>query len=87
MVQYNLTTKSCSFKHLNAYERGEIAALYREGKSISCIARQLDRAPSTISRQIKRGTVTQLKFDLFTYDEEILCCQDRVVFSRYTSEL
>ena len=26
MTNYNCTTKRCSFKHLNAYERGKIAA-------------------------------------------------------------
>ncbi|NLO83720.1 MAG: helix-turn-helix domain-containing protein [Clostridiales bacterium] len=44
-----------------------IDPLYKEGKSIRYIARQLDRAPSTISREIKRSTVTQLKSDLSTY--------------------
>ncbi len=67
MTNYNCTTKRCSFKHLNAYERGKIAALLKEGKSIRYIAKQLARAPSTISREIKRGTVTQLKSDLSTY--------------------
>jgi len=51
--------KHRSFKHLNAYERGQIAALYKEGKSIRYIAKQLARAPSTISREIKRGTVLE----------------------------
>ncbi|SFQ48700.1 helix-turn-helix domain-containing protein, partial [Caldicoprobacter faecalis] len=50
MANYNCTTKRCSFKHLNAYERGKIAALLKEGKSIRYIAKQLARAPSTISR-------------------------------------
>ena len=68
MAQYNCTTKCRSFKHLSVYERGKIAALYKEGKSIRYIARQLGRAPSTISREIKRGTVTQLKSDLSTYE-------------------
>jgi IS30 family transposase len=60
--------KRRSFKHLNAYERGQIAALHKEGKSIRYIAKQLGRAPSTISREIKRGTVTQLRSDLSTYE-------------------
>jgi len=69
MAQHNCTTKHRSFKHLNAYERGQqIAALRKEGKSMRYIAKQLDRAPSTISREIKRGTVTQLKSDLSTYE-------------------
>jgi len=68
MAQHNCTTKCRSFKHLSVYERGKIAALYKEGKSIRYIAKQLGRAPSTISREIKRGTVTQLKSDLSTYE-------------------
>jgi len=68
MAQYNCTMKRRSFKHLNAYERGQIAALYKEGKSMHYIAKQLGRAPSTISREIKRGTVTQLRSDLSTYE-------------------
>ncbi|NLX71609.1 MAG: helix-turn-helix domain-containing protein, partial [Clostridiales bacterium] len=68
MAQYNCTMKRRSFKHLNAYERGQIAALRKEGRSIRYIAKQLGRAPSTISREIKRGTVTQLKSDLSTYE-------------------
>ncbi len=67
MVQHNYSMKRRSFKHLTVYERGQIAALYKEGKSIRYIAKQLCRAPSTISREIKRGTVTQLKSDLSTY--------------------
>lgn len=41
--------------------------LLKEGKSIRYIAKQLARAPSTIRREIKHGTVTQLKSDLSTY--------------------
>lgn len=67
MAQRNCTTKHRTFKHLNVYERGQIAALYKEGKSMRYIAEQLGRDPSTISREIKRGTVTQLKSDLSTY--------------------
>jgi len=67
MAQYNCTTARCSFKHLNVYERGQIAALLKEGKSVRYIARCLGRAPSTISREVKRGTVTQLHYDLSTY--------------------
>ena len=67
MAQHNCTTKRRSFKHLNPYERGEIAALLKEGRSMRYIARKLGRAPSTISREVKRGTVAQLKSDLSTY--------------------
>ena len=41
--------------------------MLKEGRSMRYIARKLGRAPSTISREVKRGTVTQLKSDLSTY--------------------
>jgi len=63
----NSNTTVRSFKHLNSYERGEISALLKEGKSIRYIARKLGRSPSTISREIKRGTTLQLKSDLSTF--------------------
>jgi len=67
---------SCNLFHGNIffhafaveYERGKIAALHEEGKSIRYIAKQLRRAPSTISREIKRGTTIQLRSDLTTYE-------------------
>ena len=63
----NSNTSVRSFKHLNSYERGEIYALLNEGKSIRYIAKKLGRSPSTISREIKRGSVNQLKSDLSTF--------------------
>lgn len=63
----NYNTPIRSFKHLKLYERGEIFALLKEGKSIRYIAKKLGRSPSTISREIKRGTVSQLKSDLSCY--------------------
>ncbi|MCX7950451.1 MAG: IS30 family transposase [Clostridiales bacterium] len=62
---YNTPVRS--FKHLKLYERGEIFALLKEGKSIRYIAKKLGRSPSTISREIKRGTTLQLKSDLSSY--------------------
>lgn len=53
MAQRNCTTTKRSFKHPNAYERGQIVALLKEGKSMRYIARQLGRTPSIISREIK----------------------------------
>ncbi|MEM5244144.1 helix-turn-helix domain-containing protein, partial [Thermoanaerobacter sp. CM-CNRG TB177] len=67
MVHNNDTTKKRSFKHLSSYERGEIYALLKEGRSIRYIAKKLNRSPSTISREIKRGTTTQLRSDLSSY--------------------
>ena len=67
MVQRNNATKERTFKHLSVYERGMIGALQKEGRSINYIAKVLGRAPSTISREIRRGTTTQLRSDLTTY--------------------
>jgi len=50
-------------KHSNAYERGQIAALYNEGFSPYAIAKRLRRASNTICNELKRGTVTQIKKD------------------------
>ena len=68
-VPLNLTTSARSFKHLNLIERGMIFALLKEKRSIRYIARQLNRNPATISREIKRGTTTQLRSNLTTYEQ------------------
>ncbi|SHF88966.1 Helix-turn-helix domain-containing protein [Caldanaerobius fijiensis DSM 17918] len=57
MAKNNNTTKKRSFKHLSQYERGMIYTLREQGKSMRQIAKILGRAPSTISREIRRGTV------------------------------
>lgn len=68
-VQYKSTTIKRKFKHLSVYERGQIAALVKEGKTLHYIAKKLGRSPSTISREIKRGTTIQMRSDLSTYKE------------------
>ena len=60
MSKENSTTKS-SYNHLSAIERGKIEALHKQGKSQTEIARLMGRNRSTISRELKRGTVTQMK--------------------------
>ena len=57
----NDTLKSQKNKHLNAYERGQIALLYSEGLSAYAIAKRLNRASNTIRNELKRGTVSQIK--------------------------
>ncbi len=69
MVHNNFNTDRRNFKHLSPYERGNIKALLNEGKSINYIAKQLNRSPSTISREIKRGTTKQLKSSLEVYED------------------
>src|SRR5678815_6095031 len=43
------------YKQLSLEERCEIARLQAEGRSIGQIAAALDRAPSTISREVRRN--------------------------------
>lgn len=66
-VQPKSTITVRSFKHLSPFERGQIAALLKEGQTQGYIAKKLGRSPSTVSREIKRGTTTQLKSNLSTY--------------------
>ncbi|ADQ13548.1 IS30-like element ISHahy11 family transposase [Halanaerobium hydrogeniformans] len=63
------TTTQRTFKHLSSYERGKIAAFLQEGYSQRKIAEKLGRSPSTINREIKKGTTTQLNYDLSTYEQ------------------
>lgn len=67
-VQEQHTTSARSFKHINKYERGIIKGLLAEQRSIRYIARQLNRHPSTIMREIRRGTVKQRRSDLTEYE-------------------
>lgn len=59
MTQNNNST-SHSYRQLNYYERVEIEFLHRQGKSVRFIALKLGRAPSTISRELKRGSISQM---------------------------
>ncbi|WP_455490174.1 helix-turn-helix domain-containing protein [Granulicatella sp.] len=47
--------------HLSAIERGNIEVLHKQEKSQSEISQALCRNRSTISRELKRGTATQMK--------------------------
>ena len=58
--EHKNTTSRRKFKHLSAFERGKISALLDQGLTFRAIARELGRHPSTIAREIKRGTTTQL---------------------------
>ena len=63
------TTKRRTFKHLNAYQRGQIEAMLRLGVPKVKIAKDLGIALSTLHEEIKRGTVTQKRSD-WTYYEQ-----------------
>ena len=55
------STKKITYSHLSASERGEIAAYLKMGKKPAEIARFLGRHRSTISREIERGSVNQVR--------------------------
>jgi IS30 family transposase len=61
MAQSNSITSIRTFKHLTTFDRGMIAALHAEGKTMQEIADAVGCHKSTISRELKRGTVTQMK--------------------------
>ena len=48
--------KTISARYLSEDERVVIADLHREGQGVRSIARQLGRAPSTISREVRRNS-------------------------------
>ena len=56
----NTISKKCHYKHLTSSNRGQIQAYRNEGKSIRFIAKILGKNPSTISRELKRNSVTQM---------------------------
>ena len=60
-MSHTHSTKKSSYSHLSATERGEISAYLKMGKQAAEIARLLGRHRSTISREIKRGSVTQVQ--------------------------
>lgn len=61
MDYLNNTPLSRKNKHLNAYERGQIALLHNEGMTPYAIAKRLGRASNTIRNELKRGTVQQIR--------------------------
>lgn len=68
MALNNSTTKKRSFKHLSAIQRGMLAQMIKEGSYTQIeMAKELGVSQSTISREIKRGTVEQLNTLLETY--------------------
>lgn len=58
-TNYSITNQS--YKHLSEAERGEIEAYLSVGLKPAEIARRLRRNRSTITREINRGSITQVK--------------------------
>ena len=57
----NYSTTNQSYKHLSEAERGKIEAYLRVGLKPAEITRRLGKNLSTITREINRGSITQLK--------------------------
>ena len=64
MERKNCSTKSKKYKHLSESERYKIEALLEGKKKADEIARILRRNRSTIYREIKRGKVNRIEYDL-----------------------
>lgn len=60
-MSINHCTKKSTYSHLSASERGAISAYLKIGKKPAEIARLVGRHRSTISRELKRGEVTQVQ--------------------------
>ena len=63
-VKYKVQNKKGikrSFKHIDQIERGQIYALVQEGKSVTYIAKKLNRSRTTIYNELKRGNTIQIK--------------------------
>ncbi|WP_314596549.1 helix-turn-helix domain-containing protein [uncultured Selenomonas sp.] len=64
MSRKHSTTTTRNFKHLTAYQRGEIQALLKEGLPKMRIAQKVGIVRSTLYEELKRGTVEQMNSDL-----------------------
>ena len=64
MERKNCSTKSKKYKHLSESERYKIEALLEGKQKVEAIARILKRNRSTIYREIRRGTIDRLEYEL-----------------------
>jgi IS30 family transposase len=58
-THFSHSSKPPSGRYLSFAEREEIAILRAQGQGVRAIARQLDRSPSTISRELRRNAATR----------------------------
>ena len=68
MSHTHSTTKRRTFKHLNAYQRGQIEAMLPLGIPKVKIAKGLGIARSHLYAEIKRGTARQMRSNWTYYD-------------------
>ena len=69
MSHTHSTTTTRSYKHLDPYRREQIFALLSTGMSKTDIAKQVHISRSILYRELTRGTVTQMRTDLTTYQK------------------
>ena len=81
MSHAHSTTKRRTFKHLNAYQHGQIEVMLRLGVPKVKIAKDLGIARSTLYAEIKRGTVTQKRPD-WTYYEQYFAQSGQIRYER-----
>lgn len=56
----NISLHHNHYQHLSLADRGKIEVLHKQGYSIRKIASIINRNPSTVSRELKRGTTVQM---------------------------
>lgn len=64
MARSHHNTEKRTFVHLTTINRGQIQALRKQGNTLQAIADEIGCHKSTISRELKRGSVTQRRSDL-----------------------
>ncbi len=64
MERNNCSTKKKEYTHLKESERYKIEVLLEEKKTVKELAKILGRARSTLYREIKRGRIVRLQYDL-----------------------
>ncbi|MQM60164.1 helix-turn-helix domain-containing protein, partial [Lentilactobacillus buchneri] len=74
---------SNQYHQLNFAERGRIEALRGLDWSIRRIAKTLHRNPSTISRELKRGTTTQLNASTRIFEQSYLAETGEAVYRKH----
>ncbi|MBP1903864.1 IS30 family transposase [Paenibacillus turicensis] len=83
MAHTHHTKTKRSFTHLSAIDRGRIEILRKQGHTLQAIADEIGCHKSTISRELKRGSVLQRRSNLrehYVYSPiGVRLCMKRIV--------
>ena len=82
MVPSKSTTNKRTFKHFTEYDRGIIYVMHKHGKSLQAIADEIGCHKSTISRELKRGSVKQMKTETVLIMKSISLMLDKEFMKR-----